>query len=158
MKKKTLDSLDNEIIRLLTEDGRIPIGDMATRLNVTAPTVRSRIKNLEESGMMKVSGLIDTYQHQEIITALVGLDIQSHGKLDQILEKVSRLDNVTWAAVVTGRYDIFAEVVVTGGTQELYRFTSEIIPKVGTVLKSETFVIIKSKQKWVRLPKAVEGI
>ena len=158
MAKRVIDSLDNKIIRLLTEDGRIPIGDMATRLDVTAPTVRSRIKNLEESGMLKVSGLIDTYQHEEIITALIGLNIRSHGKLDQILDKVSRLDNVTWAAVVTGRYDIFAEVVVTGGTQDLYRFTTEIIPKVGTVLKSETFVIIKSKQKWVRLPKAVEEI
>ena len=158
MAKRVIDSLDNKIIRLLTENGRIPIGDMAARLNVTAPTIRSRIKSLEESGMLKVSGLIDTYQHQDIITALIGLNIRSYGKLDQILEKVSRLDNVTWAAVVTGRYDIFAEVVVTGGTQDLYRFTTEIIPKVGTVLKSETFVIIKSKQKWVRLPKAVEEI
>jgi Lrp/AsnC family transcriptional regulator for asnA, asnC and gidA len=158
MAKKVIDSLDNEIIRLLTEDGRMPIGDMAARLNVTAPTVRSRIKSLEQSGILKVSGLIDTYQQQEMITALVGLNIRSYGKLDQILDKVSRLDNVTWATVVTGRYDIFAEVVVTGGTKELYRFTTEIIPKVGTVLKSETFVIIKSRQKWVRLPKAVEEI
>ena len=158
MAKRVIDSLDNQIIRLLIEDGRMPIGDMAARLNVTAPTIRSRIKNLEESGMLKVSGLIDTYRHPEIITALIGLNIRSYGKLGQILEKVSRLDNVTWAAVVTGRYDIFAEVVVTGGTQDLYRFTTEIIPKVGTVLKSETFVIIKSKQKWVRLPKAVEEI
>jgi Lrp/AsnC family transcriptional regulator for asnA, asnC and gidA len=55
MKKKNLDALDNDIIRLLTEDGRMPIGDMATRLDVTAPTVRSRIKALEESGMLKVS-------------------------------------------------------------------------------------------------------
>ncbi|MGD9289780.1 MAG: Lrp/AsnC family transcriptional regulator [Desulfobacterales bacterium] len=68
------------------------------------------------------------------------------------------LDNVTWAAVVTGRYDIFAEVVVSGGTQDLYRFTTEIIPKVGNVVKSETFVIIKSRPKWVRLPDAVEEI
>jgi Lrp/AsnC family transcriptional regulator for asnA, asnC and gidA len=158
MKKKTLDSLDNEIIRVLTEDGRMPIGDMAARLKVTAPTVRSRIKALEESGRLKVSGLIDTYQHQELITALVGMNIRSHGKLDEILKNVSRLDNVTWAAVVTGRYDIFAEIVVTGGTQELYRFTTEVIPKVGTVVKSETFVIIKSRQKWVRLPKAVKEI
>ena len=158
MKKKSLDSLDNEIIRLLTEDGRMSIGDMAERLNVTAPTVRSRIKNLEESGLLKVSGLIDTYQHLELITALVGLNIRSQGKLDQILKKVSRLDNVTWAAVVTGRYDIFAEVVVTGGTQDLYRFTTEIIPKVGNVVKSETFVIIKSRQKWVRLPESVKEI
>ena len=158
MKKKALDSLDNEIIRLLTEDGRMPIGDMAARLNVTAPTIRSRINNLEESGLLKISALVDTSQHQELITALVGLNVRSHGKLDQILEKISRLDNVTWAAVVTGRYDIFAEVVVNGGTEDLYRFTSEIIPKVGTVLKSETFVIIKSGQKWVRLPKAVAEI
>jgi Lrp/AsnC family transcriptional regulator for asnA, asnC and gidA len=158
MKKKTLDSLDNEIIRLLCVDGRMPIGDMAERLNVTAPTVRSRIKNLEESGTLKISGLIDTYRHQELITALIGLNIRSQGKLDQILKKVSRLDNVTWAAVVTGRYDIFAEVVVSGGTQDLYRFTTEIIPKVGNVVKSETFVIIKSRQKWVRLPDAVEEI
>jgi Lrp/AsnC family transcriptional regulator for asnA, asnC and gidA len=158
MKKKALDSLDNEIIRLLTEDGRMPIGDMAARLNVTAPTIRSRINNLEESGLLKISALVDTSQHQELITALVGLNVRSHGKLDQILKKISRLENVTWAAVVAGRYDIFAEVVVTGGTEDLYRFTSEIIPKVGTVLKSETFVIIKSGQKWVRLPKAVEEI
>ena len=158
MAKRVIDSLDNQIIRLLIEDGRMPIGDMAARLNVTAPTIRSRIKNLEESGMLKVSGLIDTYRHPEIITALIGLNIRSYGKLGQILEKVSRLDNVTWAAVVTGRYDIFAEVVVTGGTKDLFRFTTEIIPKVGTVLKSETFVIIKSRQKWVCLPKAVEEI
>jgi Lrp/AsnC family transcriptional regulator for asnA, asnC and gidA len=158
MKKKALDSLDNEIIRLLTEDGRMPIGDMAARLNITAPTIRSRINNLEESGLLKISALVDTSQHQELITALVGLNVRSHGKLDQILKKISRLENVTWAAVVAGRYDIFAEVVVTGGTEDLYRFTSEIIPKVGTVLKSETFVIIKSGQKWVRLPKAVEEI
>ena len=57
MKKRTLDSLDNEIIRLLTADGRMPIGEMAALLKVTAPTIRSRIKNLEESGMLKVSGL-----------------------------------------------------------------------------------------------------
>ncbi|MBW2486975.1 MAG: AsnC family transcriptional regulator, partial [Deltaproteobacteria bacterium] len=35
MEKRTLDSLDNQIIRLLTDDGRMPIGDMASRLNVT---------------------------------------------------------------------------------------------------------------------------
>jgi DNA-binding Lrp family transcriptional regulator len=42
MKKKNLDALDNDIIRLLTEDGRMPIGDMATRLDVTAPTVQNQ--------------------------------------------------------------------------------------------------------------------
>jgi Lrp/AsnC family transcriptional regulator for asnA, asnC and gidA len=158
MAKKILDALDNKIIRLLAEDGRMPVGEMASRLRVTAPTVRSRIKALEQSGKLKISGLIDPYQNQEVTTALIGVNIQSHGKLDQILEKLAHLDNVVWAAVVTGRYDVFLEVVVTGGTDELYRLTTDTIPKVGTVVRSETFVIMKSRRKWVPPPKGLGEI
>ena len=64
MVKTHLDKLDNEIIRLLTENGRMPIGEMAKRLKVTSPTIRNRIKELEKSGVFKVSGLIDPSQHK----------------------------------------------------------------------------------------------
>jgi len=158
MKKINLDTLDNEIIRLLTENGRIPIGDMAKRLNVTAPTIRKRIKDLEKNGKLKVSGLIDPNQHQEMITALVAMSIQSGGKMDQILEKIAHLPNVAWAGVVAGRYDIIAQVVCMGGKAELYRFTTETILKMGNVVKSETFVIMKSRENWIRLPDGVNEI
>ena len=158
MKKKAIDSLDNEIIRLLTADGRMPIGDMAARLNVTAPTIRSRIKNLEESGMLKVSGIIDPNQHPQMITALVAMSVRSHGKMDQILKKISRLPNVVWAGVVTGRYDIIAEVLCVRGREELYQFTTNTILKIGNVVRSETFIIMKSQQNWLCLPSGVEEI
>ena len=158
MKKKTLDSLDNKIIRLLTEDGRIPIGDMAKRLNVTAPTIRKRIKDLEKNGIFKVSGLIDPSRHQEMITALVAMSIRSGGELDQIMDKIANLPNVAWAGVVTGRYDIIAEVICKEGKDELYRFTTETILKMGNVIRSETFIILKSKHNWLCLPEGVEEI
>ena len=158
MKNRAIDTLDNEIIRLLTEDGRIPIGDMAARLNVTAPTIRSRIKNLEESGLLKVSGIIDPNQHPQMITALVAMSIRSHGKMDQILEKIARLPNVVWAGVTTGRYDIIAEVVCVEGKDELYRFTTNTILKIGNVVRSETFIIMKSRHNWLCLPKGVKEI
>ena len=125
MDKTNLDTLDNEIIRLLTENGRMPIGEMSKHLNVTAPTIRNRIKNLEKNGIFKVSGLIDPSKHQEMITALVAMSIRSGGKLDQILDKIANLPNVAWAGVVTGRYDIIAEVICVKGKDELYRFTTE---------------------------------
>jgi Lrp/AsnC family transcriptional regulator for asnA, asnC and gidA len=158
MKKKTLDSLDNEIIRLLTADGRMPIGDMAARLNVTAPTIRSRIKNLEESGLLKVAGLIDPNEHPQMVTALVAMSIQSHGKMDQILEKIAGLPNVVWAGVSTGRYDIIAEVVCVEGKDELYRFTTKTILTIGNVVRSETFIIMKSRHNWLCLPNGVAEI
>jgi Lrp/AsnC family transcriptional regulator for asnA, asnC and gidA len=156
MPKITLDALDKKIIRLLTEDGRISVGKMAQRLEVTPPTVRSRMKSLEEAGMLKIAGMIDPFHHQELTAALIGLNILSYGKLDEILEKLVSLDNVTGAAVVTGRYDVLVEVVVKGGTAELYKLATDIIPQVGKVAKSETFVIMKSKAKWVCLPEGLD--
>jgi Lrp/AsnC family transcriptional regulator for asnA, asnC and gidA len=156
--KANLDTLDNEIIRLLTENGRMPIGDMAKKLKVTAPTIRNRIKDLEKNGIFKVSGLIDPSKHGEMITALVAMSIRSNGKLDKILDKIAQLPNVVWAGVVTGRYDIIAEVVCVKGKDELYRFTTNTILKIVNVVRSETFIILKSRHNWLCLPKGVEEI
>ena len=158
MDKSVLDTLDNEIIQLLIGDGRMSIGELAKRLNVTAPTIRSRIKILEEKGLLKVSGLIDPSRYQGMITALVAMSIRSEGKLDQILDKISRLPNVAWAGVVTGRYDIIAEVICVGGKNELYRFTTETILNMGNIIRSETFILMKSKNNWLRLPNGVGKI
>ena len=158
MYKTNLDTLDNEIIRLLTENGRMPIGEMAKKLKVTSPTIRNRIKDLEKSGVFKISGLIDPNKHQEMITALVAMSIKSDGKMDQILKKLGQLANVVWVGVVTGRYDIIAEVVCIGGKDELYRFTTETILKMGNVVRSETFIIMKSRHNWIRLHDGVENI
>ena len=152
MDKPVLDALDNEIIRLLTEDGRMPIGELAKKLNVTAPTIRSRIKILEEKGLFKVSGFVDPSRHKNMITALVAMSILSKGQMDQIMDKISGLPNVAWAGVVAGRYDIVAEVVCLGGKDELYQFTTQTILKIGNVVRSETFIIMKSRQNWLRLP------
>ena len=158
MDKTILDTLDNEIIRLLTENGRMPIGEMAKKLNVTSPTIRNRIKNLEKKGLLKVAGVIDPNQHPQMITAIVAMSIRSHGKMDQILEKIADLPNVVWAGVSTGRYDIIAEVVCVEGKEELYQFTTNIILKIGNVVRSETFIIMKSKDNWLCLPEGVKEI
>jgi len=39
MDKANLDTLHNKIIRLLTENGRMPIGEMAKTLNITPPVI-----------------------------------------------------------------------------------------------------------------------
>ena len=158
MGKPVLDALDNEIIRLLTEDGRMSIGELAKKLNVTAPTVRSRIKILEEKGLLKVSGLVDPSRHKNMMTAIVAMSIMSKGQMDQIMDKISRLPNVAWAGVVAGRYDIVAEVVCVGGKDELYQFTTDTILKIGNVVRSETFIIMKSRQNWLRLPEGLGEI
>jgi DNA-binding Lrp family transcriptional regulator len=74
------------------------------------------------------------------------------------MDKISRLPNVAWAGVVAGRYDIIAEVVCVGGKDELYQFTTNTILKFGNVIRSETFIILKSRNNWLCMPKGVNEI
>lgn len=152
MSRINLDALDHEIIHLLNKDGRISIGGMAKQLNASSPTIRNRIKKLEQSGLFKVAGLVDPSSYPDMILAMVAMSVQSEGRIDEIMEKISNLPNVAWAGVAAGRYDIIAEVVCVGGMDELYAFTTETILEVGNVIKSETFIIMKSRGNWLHLP------
>jgi Lrp/AsnC family transcriptional regulator for asnA, asnC and gidA len=158
MEKIKLDALNNEIVRLLTKHGRMSIGEMTKKLNVTAPTIRSRIKILEEKGLFRVSGLIDPDRHHEMITALVAISVRASEEMDRLLDKIAQLPNVAWAGVVTGRYDIMAQVICVKGKEELYRFTTETILKMGDIIRSETFILMRSRKNWIRLPEGVDEI
>ena len=78
--------------------------------------------------------------------------------MDQILDKIVHLPTVTWAGAVTGRYDIIAEVICARGKDELYRFTANTIPKMGNIIRSETFIFMKCRNNWLQLPKGVGEI
>ena len=156
MVKSVFNSLNSKLVRLLAEDGRMSVRDIATHLGVTTPTVRSRIKNLISSGMLKIAGMINPDNHKELITAIIGINIQSYGKLDEALEKLANIDQVRWAVVVTGRYDIFAEVVVSSGMEELHLLMTKVIPQMGRVTQTETFVITKSRGKWISMPQGLK--
>ncbi|MFH1137186.1 MAG: Lrp/AsnC family transcriptional regulator [Pseudomonadota bacterium] len=152
-----MDALDKKLVKRLSEDGRAPIGTLAAQLEVTPPTVRNRIKSLTEAGDLKISGMIDPERRPELTTALVGLRIQSHGKLEQELEHLAELEGVQWAAVVTGQYDVIMEVVVSGGMSDLYQMMTQVVPKIGQVIQTETFVVMKSRRKWISPPREGEG-
>jgi Lrp/AsnC family transcriptional regulator for asnA, asnC and gidA len=106
--------------------------------------------------MLKIAGMINPDNHKGLITAIIGINIQSYGKLDEALEKLSNIDQVRWVAVVTGRYDVFAEVVVFGGMAELHLLMTKVIPKIGRVKQTETFVFTKSRGKWTSMPQGLK--
>ncbi len=152
MKKINLDSTDKALIKILSENGRMAISKIANKLEVTNPTVRTRLQDLEHSGILKIAGLIDSSKTREIKTALIAINVEVHGELDEKIEQISNLDRVLWAAVVTGRYDIFVEVMIDDESADLYHFITESLSQVGGIRSSETFAVMKAMNKWVLLP------
>ena len=154
MTKNNLDAIDKQLICKLSEDGRLKAGKIGEHLNITSPTVRSRLKALTETAVLKIAGLVDVFKTRGLTTAFVGIQLETY-QLDAKLEEVSALDQVVWACVVTGQYDIILEVMSVEGMVGLHKFLSEKLYKVGGIKSSETFVVMKSKRKWVLLPRGI---
>ena len=155
--KKQLDRLDRRLISLLGQDGRMSPRVLADQLEISQPTVNSRIKSLIKEGILKISGLIDTFKADNFITVIVAIQMEDDKQLDKKLEQIAQLEEVHCAYAVTGRYDIFVEVVLTEGMDELYRFMTSTLPSLGGIRSSESFVVMRTKKKWTLMPKKASG-
>lgn len=153
-----LDRVDRRLAKLLSQDGREGPAGLAARLDLSPPTVRARLKSLVERNLVKIVGLVNVSERPELICAIVGIHANGQGTLDEIARKMSDLPFVTSVSIVTGRYDIIAEVLFEGDMEALYRVTSELLPGLaapGMIRGSETFVVMKTHNKWLSLPKGV---
>ncbi|WP_243544805.1 Lrp/AsnC family transcriptional regulator [Pseudodesulfovibrio tunisiensis] len=155
MNKTKLDAQDKRLLGVLTRDGHLSAGKIAEELNVTAPTIRTRMRNLIKAGVLKITGMVNPTHTRGLTVALVGITVQNHELLDAKLNEIAALDRVNWCAVVTGRYDILVEIVCSEDIGDLYDFLNKDISRIGGILSSESFVVMKSRRKWLYLPEAV---
>lgn len=156
MTRDYLDPTERRMVKLLSNDGQASVNQLAEQLLLSPPTVRSRLRALIERNVVKIVGLLNLAERPELISAIVGINANTQGQLDDLSQKISELPFVTSVSIVTGRFDLIVEVLVSGDIQDLYRFTSELLPRVagpGVVSRSETFVVMKSHNKWVNLSK-----
>jgi Lrp/AsnC family transcriptional regulator for asnA, asnC and gidA len=148
---RSIDPLDKTLIGLLGKDGRRSLADLARLAGVSRPTAAARLAALVGDGVLRVAGLVDAFQAKGLTVALVGLTVDKH-RLDEKVEQIAAVPEVTWAAVVTGRYDIMAEVATEEGMNGLYDFLNVSVREVGGINSSEMFVVMKAKNRWTLLP------
>jgi Lrp/AsnC family transcriptional regulator, regulator for asnA, asnC and gidA len=151
---RDVDALDKDLIANLSVDGRVSLSELAERTGVSRPTAAARVRALTQDGVLRVAGMIDAVRVPGLIVALVGLTVDKH-RLDEKVEQIAALPEVTWAAVVTGRYDILAEVVSETGMSGLYGFLNVSLREVGGINASEMFVVMKSRNRLLVPPRSL---
>ena len=157
MEQVAIDSIDKQLIKLLSEDGRMPAKELARKLDVSAPTVNSRMKGLIRRGILKVAGLVDTFKVKDVLVAIIAIRVDDVAKMATIIDQLMEFKQVHWAVAVTGRYDIFAEVVVTEGIEWMFNFYAEEMSKLDGVSHSESFMVTNTRRKWTLLPPEIQN-
>jgi Lrp/AsnC family transcriptional regulator for asnA, asnC and gidA len=141
------DQTDWKIISILKES-YVPNNTIARRLGVSEGTVRARLKRLKEAGILQIRALInpDVLENQQLV--IVAIRVAESKLLERKAEELSRLPNVLSVSIASGRYDLIVEVLLDSN-RGLVRFLTEELSTIKGILASESFIMLKSYQKYV---------
>jgi Lrp/AsnC family transcriptional regulator for asnA, asnC and gidA len=135
-----LDDINKAILSHL-KDGRLSFKKIADILSITENTVRSRVKKLQESGILDISGYVDPESMAGHQIAYMGIKLNTM-EMTAKGEEISRLKRVISVGVVTGRYDLIVCVHLKSGFG-LLEFINEELTSIDDIQSVETFVVYK---------------
>lgn len=136
-----LDEIDRYLIEELRKDGREPFAQIAERLSVSPGMIRQRYNRLVEQGLLKVVAITNPIQHGLKTMALIGVRTDGVSMLD-VAERISKLDEVIYLVVCSGRFDILAEVFCRDH-EHLLTFITEKLYTIEGVRETETFMHLR---------------
>ena len=101
-----IDELDIEILKKLSEDGRISLRQLAKDLGNKSPvTIKNHVEKLENKGIITDYGVNIDYEKLGFdIIAIIELTI-SKGKMLEVEQDIAKLPNVFAVYDITGEYD-----------------------------------------------------
>ncbi len=133
-----IDKLDRKLIEELQKDGRKSYTELASKLGITEGTVRKRVRNLVDRGMMKIVAVPNVSELGYTLMSIIGMQVKMVD-LRKVADALAKKANVCHLAFVAGRYDLMA-LVVARSHKELSNFIEKEISTIPSVLRTETFV------------------
>ena len=141
-----LDDLDRAILRLLKEDARLTISEIAERLNRPESTVHFRIKKLQEKGVIDRYTIVLGEALQPKAVALVYIQVETpiiedflEKYINHIMKTLSILPNVL--AVARSTKDSLVAFVGEENEEKLNKFIDETIRVLPTLKRVEVMPI-----------------
>ena len=147
--------MDQKILKLLYQNGKLTAEDIATRLGADVSTVADRIKEMEKAGIIRgYKAVIDWEKLDSVyVSAIIELKVTPKAELgfEEIAEKVMKYPEVESVYLMSGTYDL--NVVVKGKTfQQVAMFVAKELSTIPAVQSTAThFVLRRYKESDVEL-------
>ena len=139
-----MDSTDKKLISILRHNGRASVSDLATTLNLSRATVRSRLDRLQASGeVVGFTVVLKQDAAQDPVRALMMIAIEGRGT-DRVLRLLTALPEVRELHSTNGRWDVIAEL----GTETLEALDDVLfrIRRFDGVSQSETSLLLSTRK------------
>ena len=144
-----LDGTDVKILRTLLSDARLSSRQIARKTGVSIGTVLSRMKKMEQAGIIKeYSTIVDYEKLGYELTVVVEMTI-SKGRLSEIAKEIAKTPNVCCVYNVTGLTDAMV-IAKFKKREDLSGFTKYLL-SLPHVERTNTHVVLTSMKEDFRL-------
>ncbi len=136
----TMDTLDKQILELLSDDGRKSYRKISRELGVSVGTIHNRVDKLTKSGI--ISKFVPVINHEKLgytLTAVIGIEIKG-GSVLNLTEKEPFKNNLLAVYDVTGQFDGIL-IAKFKNTFELNKFI-KLLLKEENVTKTYTQTVL----------------
>ena len=112
-----MDKVDKKIVRMLQENARIPVKEIAKEVFLSSPAVSARIDRLAQEGLIKgYHMVIDRAKLGYDVTAFVSLELSPSQK-SQFYPFIKECPNVLECSCITGQYSQLIKVAFRNTTE-----------------------------------------
>lgn len=137
-----IDHIDQAIVRLLIEDGRMSSADVARRLgNVSERAVRYRIERLRARDIVDVKAVVKPRSVGLNVTADIMVEVEP-AMVREVAERMAQLEWVSYVAFSTGTRDLSIQVYARDN-DELHRYVTDVVGRVPGVRRTTTMLVPK---------------
>ncbi len=141
-----LDDLDRAILRILKEDARLTISEIADRLNRPESTIHFRIKKLQEKGVIDKYTIILGEQLRPKVLAVVYIQAETpiiEEFLDRYIQYLTKTLSMIPNVLVVAKSGRDGILTIVGADDEesLHKFVDDTIRTLPTLKRVEVFPI-----------------
>ena len=104
-----LDDLDLDIVRILSDDGRASYSEMSKALGVSVGTVRNRVNQMRDTGMLYFNVWLDPHRSGIGVIATLLLRVQA-GCISDVTSTLIDLVETGYVATLAGGHDLLTDV------------------------------------------------
>ncbi len=144
-----LSDTDVKILQVLLEDARFSSRQIAKKVGVSVGTVLSRIKKMEEDGLIKGYSVIMNHEMLGYELTVVMEVTVSKGRLIEMENEIAKISNVCSVYDVTGLTDAFI-IAKFKSREELGKFTKRLLA-LPYIERTNTHVVLTTIKEDFRI-------
>lgn len=138
--ENNLNSVDEKILGILKTDSRKSFVEIADWIGMSESAVRRRVKNLQDSGVIKKFTV--ELGPSNKTSAITLISVSSVADTAKVSEELQKLEGVETIYEITGQYDI-ATIIAAPTILEINSYIDEI-RKIEGVSDTNTVIILRT--------------